>query len=179
VSHLNSDWHLLLLRRLAVLCGPSRHRSSNNISPVLESRLSALRPNSAFVVIKTLCNTWCTSHRYHSDAGMRCVFGCSVLGPVFSSRTSRVTLSHYLVCPILWRLLEGLCSQPVGLSALDKLGCTNVRTNLRMLVVAHSVYHYCKFQSCTVCSHSYYTEVSRKFDLFISAANVAIADYID
>lgn len=141
--------------------------------------LGALRPNAAFVVIKTLANSWCTSHRYHSESGMQCVLGCSVMGPVSASRNTRDSLAHYLERPILWRIIGELCSQPVGLLPLDKLGCTHVRTDLRMLAVAHSLCHYCKFQSCTLCNRTYYAEVGRKFDLFISAAKVAIADYVD
>jgi len=48
-----------------------------------------------------------------------------------------------------------------------------------MQAVAHSVYSYSKFQLCTVCSNMYYTEVSNKFDFFVSAAKGAIKDYID
>ena len=72
-----------------------------------------------------------------------------------------------------------MCSQPVGPLPLDKLGCSLVQSDLRMLAVAHSLYHYCKFQACTVCNHMYYAEVSKVFDLFVSATKVAIADYLD
>ena len=72
-----------------------------------------------------------------------------------------------------------MCSQLVGPLPLDKLGCTHVQSDLRMLAVAHSLYHYCKFQACTVTDNMYYTEVGKKFDLFVDAENVAIADYLD
>ena len=71
--------------------------------PVLLSRCwSTLKLCRTAEVIKTLkswCNGWATSRRYHEDKILPCLFGCA---------HSEDDLSHYMQCPhlfALWRFL--------------------------------------------------------------------------
>ena len=49
---------------------------------------------------KSVCGAWTTSHRLHEINQLPCVFGCT---------DSKDTLSHYLVCPVLWQLAREVC----------------------------------------------------------------------
>ena len=99
---------------------------------------------------------------------------CSVVGLVWPHSEQRDTLAHYLQCPILWRILESLSIQPVGRFPIDKLGCTSTATDLRMLVVAHSLYHSCKFnQHVCICTSCTYRELAYKVDTFALVAKAA------
>ena len=51
----------------------------------------------AIAWLKTITNAWCTTHRMHEDSRLNCIFGC---------RTSPDRIDHYLVCPILWSILD-------------------------------------------------------------------------
>ena len=55
----------------------------------------------------------------------------------------------------------------------------SVQTDFRMFSVAHSQYHYCKFQSCTACTHTYYAEVGRTFEVLPVVTSFAANDYLN
>jgi len=68
----------------------------------------------------------------------------------------------------------------VGRSPLDRLGCTAHPADLRVLVVAHSLYHYCKFDpgSC-ICTSMYSREGGSRFSSIYVVAKVAVTHHMD
>ena len=146
-------------RRLCVIAPGSYDLCKSSACFFLESRLARLSSSVAVTVVKTLSNSWCTSHRYHEACRLPCIFGCTAVGPVLNRQELRDTLSHYLVCPVLWRAIESSCRLPCGSCAASRLGVSPRSADLRVLAIAHHIYHYCKFSSSfgVISNHTYST----------------------
>jgi hypothetical protein len=99
-SRFSNTLHDTVERRLNTLFCPFVVDCKNQVN--LERCFGVLKDckvADAIKVIKCWVNGWATSHRYHEDKVLPCLFGCS--GCVDS-------LSHYLQCPpllALWRFL--------------------------------------------------------------------------
>ena len=72
--------------------------------------IAGLQSFVASHVVRTLCSGLTTSTRISTSlrCGAKCIFACS--------EAATDSLSHYLVCPILWKALHLVCL-PHGLSA--------------------------------------------------------------
>lgn len=107
----------------------------------LEPRLLCLPMTSRVAVIKAICNSWCTSRRYHEAIVHPCVFGCNACHPFLPDTVFFDELSHYLVCPRMWSIVGQVTGLPVGNSAGSRLGVGMEWLDLRLLALAHHIYH--------------------------------------
>jgi len=100
--------HETIERRPTSLFQPFTLDFNHSIS--LADSLRSLKGNRVADVLKVLkswCNGWATSHRYHEDITLPCLFGChkGVRTDLSNSSDShRDSLSHYLQCPHLFAL---------------------------------------------------------------------------
>ena len=98
--------------------------------------LRGLSMHEAMCYVKTICNSWTTSSRYHDGKLLNCAFGC---------RGAPDDLAHYICCPRLWTEVD------VAAGASDEEELDSVRQRLlvedptderaRRIVIAFSVYH--------------------------------------
>ena len=86
--------------------------------------------------LKTIINSWSTSHRLGESVLLPCIFGCN---------DCEDNLKHYLWCDPLWTLASSACSLPscfLCLPPADRLCLWNKSTyGLKLLRVVYSVYH--------------------------------------
>ena len=86
--------------------------------------------------LKTIINSWSTSHRMGESEFLPCIFGCS---------GCEDNLKHYLWCDPLWTLAASACGLPscfLSLPPIDRLCLWNKSTyGLKLLRVVYSVYH--------------------------------------
>ena len=75
----------------------------------------------------------------HDGPGWPCIFGCL---------DSRDEFNHYMICPILWRLVREQIGPVDIISVGDRLclsaACPPSRQLLRQLALAHLTYHSCR-----------------------------------
>ena len=106
--------------------------------PVAE-QLRRCSTHIAMCAIKTYVNGWTTTHRFHEQARLPCIFGC---------RGCNDTLSHYLSCERLWRVTAKHSRIRIGTSVLDKLGLKHPQPeHFKNLAVAFNVYHALKLSN--------------------------------
>jgi len=123
-----------LLHRRCVPLGIS-HRGVISRRDVTEALACACRTNhvAAIAWLKTVTSAWCTSYRMHETHKLCCIFGC---------RTCPDRIDHYIICPILWSLLDdafGGSLTPCIFSRLN-LAFPSER-NLHILAAAFDIYH--------------------------------------
>ena len=171
-AHLPVDWHALVARRLHALC-PGFNGNVHYALANLEPRLKLLDGTCSIAVIKTLCNSWCTSHRYHETVTHTCIFGCGSRHPAWPADIFPDNLQHYLVCPILWMIIRDATGSSIAPSALSRLGVTMDWHDLRLLAVAHHIYHYLKLGSSSLGTIVYYRDAAAVIELAFEAAKVA------
>ena len=83
-------------RRLTKLFLPFTLDFSSSISLVTSlGVLKGNRPADVLKVLKSWCNGWATSNRYHEDVRLPCLFGCN---------NCKDDMQHYLQCPHLFAL---------------------------------------------------------------------------
>ena len=154
VKHVCSDWPALLERRLLTLLPRDKVKiqlASGNLFVSLDKcNLSA-----KVMVIRSVLNSWATSDRYHEQIPLGCVFGCNLLQhPVRCSVYYRDDLAHYLVCPLLWKIVfeelgdKSKClpcvspfPHPLELLCLRYSGC-----DPQPIIIAHHIYHSIRHQ---------------------------------
>ena len=82
---------------------------------------------------KTYVNAWATTHRYHESIRLPCIFGCN---------NEKDTLSHYLSCDRLWRVVAKHSRVQIRASILDKLGVKDpMPERFKNLALAFAIYH--------------------------------------
>ena len=116
-----------------------RKRASRLVQrPVSEQSVKELftvlkRPHVALCCVKTATNAWATSHRYHEQVRLGCVFGCDGADD---------SLSHYLSCAVLWNLVGDSFPPPDSTSPIDRI-CRRSPTKHRVvqLFCAYHIYH--------------------------------------
>ena len=89
------------MRRLTSLYQPFTFDFNNSIS--LAASLVQLKRNRVADVMKVLkswCNGWATSYRYHEDIKLPCLVGCVKCAD---------SMHHYMQCPHLFALGKYLC----------------------------------------------------------------------
>jgi len=108
-----------------------------------------------------------------------CIFGCSFRKPSLPSFKAADSLSHYLVCPVQWRIIESVCELPCGSSAVERLGVSQRSADLRVLAIAHHIYHYCKFTSSFgVVSNMYTYQLGALVEEAVAAVRVAVSELL-
>ena len=90
------------------------------------------------------------------------------------------SLTHYLECPLLWSLVFEASQFHVGFSSVDRRALSWHPIDLRLLVVAHILYHYLKFSIGYRVSNLMYYQGLGAFrnELFI-AAKLAAAEVLN
>ena len=170
-QHLYSDWSALVGRRLAVLC-PLFSAGVPFALANLEPRLLLVPMSIRTIVIKTICNSWCTSSRYHEAIQHHCIFGCNACQPCAGSPAFD-QLCHYLICPRLWSIVAQVSGLPIGSTACARLGVSMEWIDLRLLALAHHIYHTLKLGNenmlgtCTS-----YSRWARVLDFAVVAAKI-------
>ena len=97
------------------------------------SKVKKLSPHVAMCVIKTFCNAWCTSHRFHEQPILGCVFGC---------HGETDPLAHYLHCQPLWSLASQALGFFLPISAIGRLAVLrNDVSTLQGIFMAFHMYH--------------------------------------
>ena len=86
--------------------------------------------------LKTIINSWATTHRLTEGELLPCILGCS---------NCQDNLKHYLRCDPLWTLAASACGLPscfLCLPPKERLCLWNKSTyGLKLLRVVYSVYH--------------------------------------
>jgi len=110
--------------------------------------LDGCQPHVRMACIKTILNTWTTSHRFHEEIRLPCIFGCSM---VYAEGEPEVLpvgihplvddLRHYLQCPTLWNIVGNAYSLPVGHSIEQRLGIKGPPFSPVALAIAFDIYH--------------------------------------
>ena len=102
--------------------------------------LSGLPENIRLCNIKTLCNAWSTSRRYHERKRLPCLF-------CFKSKKDN--LKHYLRCTAMWSLVNSVMSATISADGdiLQKLGLVGSSIQKAYaLALAYRVYHCIKME---------------------------------
>ena len=73
-----------------------------------------------------------------------CIFGCNACRPRQENAVCLDQLSHYLVCPRLWSIIARVSGLPVGSSACSRVGVSMEWIDLRLIALAHHIYHILK-----------------------------------
>ena len=95
--------------------------------------LRKLRKHEAMQVIKTWCNSWATSYRYHESTLFPCLLGCPF---------KKDELDHYLFCPHVWFVARTAFPQLAFERLSDRLCVDNPCTvSLRVLAATFPAYH--------------------------------------
>ena len=98
------------------------------------------------VVLRTMCNGWATSDRYHEFVRHRCFFGCNLFFPKpRDSCIKKDTLSHYLACPVFLRILRALFYSDISYTPLNLLHFSSLDLHVEVFI-AHSIYHHLKHE---------------------------------
>ena len=97
------------------------------------NEMKRLRKHEAMQVLKTWCNSWTTSHRYHKEVLQPCLLGCPGM---------KDDLSHYVSCPHIWNVARVDFPNLKSDSMFDRLcveePCTE---SLRVLAGTFPAYH--------------------------------------
>ena len=89
--------------------------------------------HEALLVVKTWCNSWPTSTRFHEQCKLPCLMGCS---------TEKDDLFHYLRCKPLWNIVNALVRSDVPGDVLGRLGLRNATSDtLSCLAAVLHGYH--------------------------------------
>ena len=142
VDHVEDDWLLLFCRCIRVLFGPNLILIPVVASDCFWSSMAKRSLSVQIMALRTILHAWTTSHRYHEDRRLKCIFGCHVIGPQSPQLSLKLdTLTHYMVCPRLWSLVAELWPLPLPFNPWDRLCISSNFSDLRPLVLAHSIYH--------------------------------------
>ena len=152
VAQSSYSWTPLMCKRLKTLCPKERLCPRESTSRFFAA-IQPLPLASKIMAIRTLCNAWTTSDRYHEKHRLHCIFGCGLVGPLLDPRPKDV-LVHYLECPGLWGIIAQICGVPTPEVASAAL-CLTGHSNPAFIVLAHSIYHGLKQGHPSLIRHIY------------------------
>lgn len=135
---------------------PGIHLQTGDVTFFLEQLPNTMKPVGHYIrlaYIKTLFNSWHTSKRMSEPTYQSCLFGCSESRRCAPSGTFWDTagddLSHYMICPKLWRWIDPRDSADAD-SILSRLGIPYCSVDiLKRIAMAHHMYHTRKFSGVT------------------------------
>ena len=137
---LDSNWDSLLVNRLQTLC-PGFVFGVEHTKKMWYIRLSVLSLENRIMALRSLCNGWATSYRYHEDMLLPCLFGCRLLGPHdMRRRTCNDEMSHYMSCPVLWKIVRSITGQELYVGP-DRLG-VGKKNGIPDIILAHHIYSF-------------------------------------
>ena len=85
-------------------------------SPLFCGQAKVVGPSLVTTVIKAFTNSWVTSHRFHEEVRLPCIFGCE---------DGQDSLNHYLTCDPLWSIVcscAGTRVELLGDTPVQRLG---------------------------------------------------------
>ena len=123
-----------------------------------------LRKHEAMQIIKTWCNSWSTSYRYHADTLHPCLLGCE---------NKKDDLDHYVNCPHIWNIARTACPHLKFDSMLDRIcvdqPCTD---SLKVFAATLPAYHNIKPSDCE--ARASFDSARRNFEFtFYTAARAS------
>jgi len=131
-----SLWQDLINRRLQVLSPTEVPNEFTSSQSHFCKAAKQVGPGIMMTVIKTILNSWVTSHKFHEAMLIDCIFGCE---------GCKDTLTHYLSCDPFWTLLVCTCKldgQWLGMTPAKRLGIRSPnKTALTLITVASRCYH--------------------------------------
>ena len=127
-----------MAKRLKIRC-PEQRLCPQACSDHFFGAIKACPLSMKIMAIRTICNAWTTSDRYHESLRLDCIFGCGLSGPRFGPRPKDI-LSHYLSCPCLWGIIELITGAPIPDSPPVAL-CIIGQQHPIQIALAHSIYH--------------------------------------
>ena len=130
-----------------------------------------LRKHDTMRIIRTWCNGWATSHRFHETVRLPCLFGC--IGATDS-------FSHYVHCPYWLHLLQRVLPHPPSVYPLSRLGLVDANRNCLLAVAAsYGGYHAVKRRAGSLLLSSEDCSVEQRHSLhriFLDAFNAEASD---
>jgi len=136
-----NSWVTLQRRRFSTLGIPPTFSLPCDLPKYLIRTSKGLPPQVRMIALKTWCNSWATTERYHEEVQLECVFGCG----------GSDNLAHYLICDVLWTLLIGILDPRISILCPDVLpgllsahrACYHNagKPSLIFLAIAFKVYH--------------------------------------
>ena len=107
-----------------------------------------MRQHDAMRVVRTWCNAWATSTRYHHERIFPCLFDCTSSGGACDHAGHRIEdrMIHYAQCPMLFALVSAIC-QPCQTSdnPLERWAIMNCSMDSLLVVSCmFAGYHACK-----------------------------------
>ena len=114
-------WLPLLARRLGVLF-PQVSLDAASAATCFKKMIGHASTTLKMIGIRTLCNSWVTSSRFHEAVLLPCIFGCGCLGPLLPGNSCKDYLTHYLSCSRLWDVVAFVSGSPVRSPPPVRLG---------------------------------------------------------
>lgn len=133
------EWIELLGRQIVTLCLGSVF-VPHEIAWWFAWHLKAASPSIRVIMLRTVSNSWATSHRVEQCRSSCCVFGCGLVHPLLDT-VPKDTLQHYLECPVLWKIVRQLVGEDASSVPLVLLCLTPRYGDFRPLALAHCIYH--------------------------------------
>ena len=135
-----------ILKRVSSIFKPyDLHDTGINIHSAL-SMCSRFRKHDVMRILKTWCNAWATSHRFHETIRLPCLFGCS---------GATDSLTHYIHCPYWLHVLQRVLPQPPSVFPLTRLGLVDpTKTSLLSVAASFAGYHAIKRHATTILTSS-------------------------
>lgn len=100
-------------RRLSVLCADYNGDLQSALA-ILEPQLLLLSQTCRAAVIQVIGNSWSASSRYNEKHIHNCTFGCGAGHPLPPEPERLDSLSHHLVCLLLWGIVADCPGLSVG-----------------------------------------------------------------
>ena len=133
------EWIELLGRRIATL-SPCSVFVPHEVAWWFAWHLKAASPSIRVIMLRTVSNSWATSHRVEQCQDSCCVFGCGLVHPLLDT-VPKDTLQHYLNCPVLWKIVRQLVGEDASSVPLVLLCLTPRYSDFRPMALAHCIYH--------------------------------------
>ena len=139
-SNLSSDWPVLVRRRAHIRC-PELPCSPEVACECSFQWVAPFSCSFRLMVYKTLVNSWATSHRYHENRKLDCLFGCSVGRPLLLDQDVVDYLRHCICCPRLWFTVDLTLDNHVAYAPHERLGLVASTAKPIAMAMAYHVYH--------------------------------------
>jgi len=133
------EWIELLGRRIATLCTGTVF-VPHEAAWWFAWHLRAASPSIKVIMLRTVSNSWATSHRVEQCQDSCCVFGCGLVHPLVDT-VPKDNLQHYLICPILWKIVRQLVGEDASSVPFVLLCLTPRYSDFRPVALAHCIYH--------------------------------------
>jgi hypothetical protein len=95
-----------------------------------------MRKHEVMQILKTWMNSWSTSHRYHENPRLSCLFGCS---------SCTDSLTHYVACPAINEVISAMVAHDHPDDSLARLALVDpCKQKLLTVAASYHAYHFVK-----------------------------------